>query len=282
MIEQSIEAPRRRTIGVLGGMGPAATIDFYRRIVDATPATRDQDHLHVLIDSDPAVPDRTAFLLGQGADPTPALIAMARRLEGAGADLLVIACNAANAFVPRVAAAVRVPVLHWIDEVAAGIAASEPAVRTVGLLATSGTVAAGHYARAFARHGIAVAAPGAPAQERVMAAIYGPGGVKAGATELCAARAHAEYGAYDTIEAGAELILLACTELSLLFATHRPAWPVRTVDAAQVVAERLVALAGGWTQVRQGRHGIHRSGDAQSGAPPAAWVDAAEPCVSWS
>src|SRR5581483_6798076 len=98
-------------------------------------------------------------LLGQGSDPTPVLVAMAQRLEGAGADLLVIACNTANVFVSAVAAAVRVPVLHWPEEVADAIAARDPAPTAVGLLATSGTIAGGLYARAFARHGLSVLAP---------------------------------------------------------------------------------------------------------------------------
>lgn len=236
---------RTKTIGVLGGMGPAATVDFYRRIVETTHATRDQDHLHVLVDSQPAVPDRTAFLLQGGEDPAPALIAMARTLEQAGAELLVMACNTAGAFAPQVAAAVGVPLVDWVDEAATGVAAALPALRRIGLLATNGTVASGLYQRAFGRRDVDVIVPPAQAQEQVMAAIYGPAGVKAGPANLVAAREQVESAGRDAIAAGAEAILLACTELSVLFAAHAPGWPVPAFDAAQVVAERVIVLAGG-------------------------------------
>ncbi|MDB5059709.1 MAG: aspartate racemase family [Chloroflexi bacterium] len=234
-----------RTVGVLGGMGPAATIDFYRRIVDSTYALRDQDHLHVLIDSRPSVPDRTAFLLGCGNDPRPMLIDMAQRLERAGADLLVMACNTANAFIHDIAASVHVPVLHWIDEAVAGTFASEPAIRKVGLLATDGTLASGLYARAFERYGVDVIVPGPSSQRRVMAAIYGPTGVKSGYQDLRSARNDVELSGQETIDGGADVVLLACTELSLLFAEQPPRWRLKTIDAAQVVARSIVARAGG-------------------------------------
>jgi aspartate racemase len=235
-----------KTIGVLGGMGPAASVDFYRRIVDATDAARDQDHLHVLIDSDPAVPDRTAFLLGDGADPTPTLIAMAQRLERAGAELLVMACNTASAFAPRVAAAVGVPLLNWPDEVATGVLTRQPGLTHAGVLATTGTITSGLYQQAFGRHGIDVVVPATPQQDLVMQAIYGPAGVKAGSPNMSAARDQVTECGRALARSGAQAIVLACTELSVLFATGgAPSWPAPTFDAAQVVAERLIDLAGG-------------------------------------
>ena len=84
-------------VGAVGGMGPAATAEAFRRIVAATPAQRDQDHLHVIIDSDPLIPDRTRALLHGGSDPRPRLIAAARRLEAAGAQVLCMPCNTAHA-----------------------------------------------------------------------------------------------------------------------------------------------------------------------------------------
>src|SRR4051812_27943024 len=122
-------------VGVLGGMGPAATVDFLRRVVAATPATRDQDHLRLLVDSNPAVPDRTAALLGAGPDPTPVLVAMARGLEAQGADLLVMPCNTASAFADGVQRAVTVPLLRWPDVVAEELLARRPGA-VVGILGT--------------------------------------------------------------------------------------------------------------------------------------------------
>lgn len=235
---------RTKTIGLLGGMGPAATVDFYRRIVESTDAKRDQDHIHVVVDSYPQVPDRTAFLAGQGEDPTPALIRMAQNLEAAGADLLVMACNTAYAFAPRIAASVGVPLIELPVEAARAIAQQIEGIRQVGLLATTGTVAAGIYQRALSAEGIAALSPDEAMQGRVMEAIYGPQGVKAGA-DLAAPRALVETAGHSLVKRGAEALLLACTELSVLFGDQASAWPVPVFDAAQVAAERVVGLAGG-------------------------------------
>src|SRR5690606_23023618 len=96
-------------VGILGGMGPLATADLYRKIIEVTPATRDQDHLHVIIDADPTVPDRTQALLHGAEDPTPWLVAGARRLESAGASFIVIPCNTAHAFLDRLLPEISVP-----------------------------------------------------------------------------------------------------------------------------------------------------------------------------
>jgi aspartate racemase len=235
----------RRIVGILGGMGPAATVDFYRRIVDATDARRDQDHLHILIDSRPGVPDRTAFLTGQGDDPTPALVAMARGLERAGAQMLVIACNTANVFAPQVADAVRIPIIEWAAEAARGITQSQRGIRTVGLLATTGTIRSRLYQNAFAPHAIDVITPPPPEQDRVLTTIYGPAGVKSGAADLHAARQLVRGVGSSLAADGAEALLLACTELSYLFPHRDPTWAVPMFDAAQIVAERVIVLAGG-------------------------------------
>jgi aspartate racemase len=113
-------------IGVLGGMGPAAGADFLARLVAATSAQRDQDHLHVVLDSDPSVPDRTDALVSGGPSPVPTLRRMARRLAGAGADILVMACNTASAVLPELAGVVPVTFLRWNDVVAAELSRTAP------------------------------------------------------------------------------------------------------------------------------------------------------------
>jgi len=234
-----------KTIGVLGGMGSAATVDFYRRLIESTAVTQDQDHLHILIDNNPLVPDRTAFLLGRGEDPTPTLIEMARGLTKAGAELLIMACNTASAFVPQVAASVAVPLLNWVEEASIGVASNQPSLRKIGLLATTGTVMSNMYQRALALQGVSVVVPSQPMQEQVMDAIYGTCGVKAGNTNLQLARHLIDAVGVYLQELGVEGILLACTELSLLYASQIPSWFLPTFDAAQIVAERVVTLAGG-------------------------------------
>jgi aspartate racemase len=243
-----VSAPRR-TIGVLGGMGPWATLDFFGRLLRLTPAARDQDHLRILIDNNPAVPDRSAFLLGRGEDPTPWLVAGARGLAAAGADFLTIPCNTAHAFYPAIAGSVPIPVLHMMEEAAAAAARAHPQARRVGLLATAGTVRAGLYARAFARYGVEVVVPDAAAQAVTDALIAA---IKAGPRPEHRGQAAALVQALAA--QGAEAVVLGCTELPLVLAADVLARaPVPVLDATEALARRAVALALGeaeWPPVR--------------------------------
>src|SRR5690625_2385799 len=150
----------RRTIGILGGMGPLATVDLYQKIIQATPARTDQEHLPVIIHADPSVPDRTEALLEGGEDPTPWLIHGAQNLANAGADFIVIPCNTAHAFRDRIQEACPVPVVDMIDESARAVREIAPVAAVAGILATSGTIAAGLYQAALDRHGLGSVVPG--------------------------------------------------------------------------------------------------------------------------
>lgn len=225
-------------------MGPEASADFYRRITQHTLASRDQDHLHVLVDSDPSVPDRTSYLHGRGPDPTPVLISMARRLAAAGAELLVMACNTAHAFYTEVAASVEVPLVDWVGEAARSVCAGRAPGTAIGLLATSGTIGAGLYQHALEASGLTVVVPDAERQQELMGVIYGPEGVKAGARDRDALARRVRVIAEELNVNGAAATLLACTELSSLF-QDRPNWSAPVYDAADLVAERVIVLAGG-------------------------------------
>ena len=115
-----------KTVGVLGGMGPDATVDFMSKVIAATPAEKDQDHLRMLVDSNPHVPNRQEALLRGGEDPGPVLAAMAKGLQAAGADFLVMPCNTAHAFKDAIIEAVDIPLVSIIDvsvDACAGVAA---------------------------------------------------------------------------------------------------------------------------------------------------------------
>ncbi|NJQ05424.1 aspartate/glutamate racemase family protein [Streptomyces lonarensis] len=230
-------------VGILGGMGPAATADFYTKLVAATPGDRDQDHLRTVIWSDPSVPDRTAALLGTGPDPTPWLLRGGLVLRAAGASLIAIPCNTAHAFVPRLAGAVGVPIVHMIGEVAIHLASRRPRVRTAGLLATTGTVHAGLYQNWLGRHGIRTLLPPDDAQQaQVMAAIRavkaGPSlAVRGGASDALAA------AAAGLVARGAQAVVAGCTEIPLGLSADRVGVPL--VDPAVVLARALVRHAAG-------------------------------------
>ncbi len=215
----------RRAVGVIGGMGPDATVDFFAKLVAAShaalggAAARDQDHLRVLINNDPTVPDRNAAIAGSGPSPAPRLAAMARGLVAAGAELLVMPCNGAHAFAEAVReAAPEVPFLSLIDTtVDATLArlatlACLPELRAVGLLATDGTLAARLYHDAFERAEVRALAPAADDQRALMAAIYDLKSGRADDTTRAAVRAVTERLA----AAGAAAVIAACTEVPLL------------------------------------------------------------------
>jgi aspartate racemase len=226
-----------RVVGVLGGMGPLATADFYRKLVHLTPARIDQDHLRVIIDSNPKIPDRTAALRGEGPDPTPALVATAQALERAGADLIAIPCNSAHAFLPAIRQSVRVPVLDIMAEVAAAAAALTPRPRAAGLLATAGTVETRLYHRALAALGIGVVDTTAPEQARVTAAILA---VKAGDLGPTG-REHVRAVAAALAARGAQVIVLGCTEIPLV--TDPDALPVPVLDGTEILAAAAIREA---------------------------------------
>jgi aspartate racemase len=225
----------RSVVGILGGMGPAATADFYLKLVQATPATSDQEHLQVLIWSDPTIPDRTDALLTHGADPTPALIAGARLLQQSGAAMLAVPCNTAHAFVAAVQAAVEIPIIHMIEETANHVQQLTPRVHRVGLLSTTGTQKAGLYQAWLDKKGIQVLSPDAQAQENlVMASIRG---IKAGKTGL-AVKSQFITAARELIDAGAQAIIGGCTEVPAGLAAEDV--PVPLVDPARILAESVV------------------------------------------
>ncbi len=217
-------------------MGPAATADFYAKLIRSTPAARDQDHLRVVIWADPTVPDRTAALLDGGPDPSPILAAGARALVAAGAEIIAIPCSTAHAFLPTAPAHVRM--LHIAAETAEHMAQLVPQPRRVGLLATSGTIRAGLYQDWLGRRGIDVLVPDEAAQEEVMATIRS---VKRGNTDS-EVRDRLARVVEELTAAGADAIVAGCTELPLIMAADGRA---RIVDPTLVLARALVAAAQG-------------------------------------
>lgn len=229
----------KKTIGIIGGMGPLATADLFEKIVRHTRAASDQEHLHVLIDSNTNIPDRTAALLHGGADPLPELAGSARRLEEMGAQVLMMPCNTAHNYYDGVAAAVSVPVLHMVRLTAGALA--ERGVKKAGLLATDGTVQTGIYQRSFAGTGVELLTPDEAGQRAVMEMIYS--GVKAGNMAFDAGPARAAME--RLLSAGAETLILGCTELPLAAELYHIDLPA--VDPTLELALAAIRFAGGET-----------------------------------
>lgn len=212
-------------------MGPAATVEFFRRLVVATPATTDQNHLHILIDNDPTIPDRASALLRGGPTPVPALVRMAQRLEAAGADVLAVPCNTAHAFLGEIRDGVSALVIDMVAETAARIDAE-----AVGLLATTGTLRSRIYSRAFADRGIRLIVPKGDAQRTVVRAIEA---IKAGR-----ALPEVERAILPVVETfsreGAAVAVAGCTEISLLEGSRMP---IRWIDALDCLVDATIRAA---------------------------------------
>jgi aspartate racemase len=228
-----------QVVGIIGGMGPEATVDLFRKIVEATPAQRDQEHLRILIDCNPKIPSRPAALLKGGPDPTPLLQESARGLERAGADFLLVACNTAHLFHDRIVAAVRIPVLHIVDEAVAEAVRRYPRVRSVGILAGSAAIRLRLYQDRLEAKGIRAIIPSEQDQASVVSVIYSVKAGKKGPEVQTRIREVAEHLA----QAGAELLFTGCTELPLVLRGGDVTVPL--LDPTQILAQAAVRFARG-------------------------------------
>jgi aspartate racemase len=203
---------RTKTVGVLGGMGPAATLDFFARVLAQTNAGRDQDHIRLIIDCNPSLPDRNAAIAGTGPSPAPALQEMARGLARAGAELLVMPCNAAHAFENDIRAATTLPFIGIVAATAEALHRTEPHLRRAGILATTGCIDAGLYQTALDRVGIDSIVPQGATRDLFMQALQRIKSGDTGTTPKSEMMAVAE----ALVAEGAQAIIAGCTEVPLV------------------------------------------------------------------
>lgn len=226
-------------LGVLGGIGPLATVDFMGKIIRNTRAACDQDHLELFVHSATKVPDRTDFILGRGPDPFPAMCTALQQLERAGATVIAIPCNTAHRWHAALQARTSATVLHIVDAVAGYLMRQGRMNGPVGLLATDGTLQAGVYQDRLARLGYACVVPGEQEQAWVMQAISL---VKAGDITGGGIILHRQAEALG--RAGCRQVIMACTEIPVALAGYRgQATPV-LLDATDALACACVAACG--------------------------------------
>ncbi len=233
-----------KTIGIIGGMGPLATYDLAEKILDNTVASCDQDNIPVLIDCNTRIADRTAAILHGGADPRPEMKKSAKRLEEAGADVLIIACNTAHYFYDSVCEDISIPVLHMPRLTAQRLL--DMGVKKAGVLATDGTCESGVYGNALEEEGIEPVYPSAEKQKIIMSLIYDH--VKAGIMDFSDLDIDGVLA--EMQEKGAEALILGCTELPMAFDIIGDT-PVPVVDPTEVLARAAVSFAGAPLKNRQ-------------------------------
>ena len=228
-----------KTVGIIGGMGPAATVDLMARIIRLSPAKSDQDGLRMLVDNNPHVPDRNKALANSGPSPAPVLAAMARGLEAQGADFLVMACNTAHAFQDAIVEAVTIPFVGMIQETVAAATALPSPPKQVALLAAAGCLDAGLYQRDFAAKGIRVLVPEGSVRENFMHLLYG---IKAGDTGPSIRREMAAL-AHHLAGLGGEIVIAGCTEVPLVMSQADIDLPF--IDSTERLAQAVTDIAYG-------------------------------------
>ena len=202
-----------KTLGVLGGVGPLATVYFADLIVKMTPASCDQDHIRTIVSNNPKIPDRTDYILDRTKpDPLPAMVADAKMLASLGCDLIAIPCNTAHFFYDEIQKNVDVRVLNIIEETMRFARRTVPDVKKVGVLATSGTLHSDVYPTVAARFGVECVYPDERDAATLMRIIY---------DEVKAGKPADEQAFFAIVErmkaAGCDAVILGCTELSAIY-----------------------------------------------------------------
>lgn len=240
-ITQSIRESRFK-IGIVGGVGPAATIDFMSKIVSGTTANSDQDHIKMIVEHNPQIPDRTENIIGQGADPTLSLYSTCKKLEKGGANIIAIPCNTAHAFLNQIQPKLTIPVINILTATVNFIKDKLPSTKLIGLMATSGTLRSGLYQGALNSADLDYIIPDEERQELVMNSIYGDKGVKAGySTGICKEQILSVIK--HLAGQGADIIILGCTELPIIVNSADTEFDIFFVDPTEILANTCIALA---------------------------------------
>ncbi len=226
----------RKLLGILGGLGPMATVYFYEMLTAHTKVTRDQEHIDILISSRATTPDRTAFIVGASDEsPIGTMIEEGKRLQNSGADLISMPCNTAHYFYDELTAALDIPVVNILYETAAHI--KRTGAKTAGILATEGTVRSGAYAHVCEKVGLDCIVPDDEHRAILSEIIYGQ--IKQGKS--------ADMGMFNRVsrhmtERGADKLVLGCTELSLI--KRENDLDDHFIDSLEVLALRTIVLCG--------------------------------------
>lgn len=229
-----------KTIGILGGMGPGATVYLFDLIVKLTRVEKDQEHIPVIVYNNPTIPDRTNAIINKGPSPLPYLIDSALLLEKAGVDFILMACITAHYFYEEIVTHVSVPILHLLEESLTYVRQELSNVRKIGLLATDGTLQTGLFHQLFNRSGIEIITPDKKMQHILMKALYHKGGVKAGFKDSPKEKILSVLQKLlgDKVDA----VMAGCTEIPLVI--NQADMEIPFINPLQIIARESLRRAG--------------------------------------
>lgn len=231
----------QKVIGILGGMGPAATSELFARIIDNTAAEMDQEHVNMIIINDPQIPDRSAYIFNQGPSPIPKLLENLKKLSLAGAEVAVIPCMTAHSFIHELNKTSPIPIINAIDLTEQYINENYPEFKKIGLLATNGSIGASVFQRYISKE---IVIPKSNDQNEVMEIIYGGGGIKSGNTSQEIINRIRNI-TNKLKKEGTEAVIAGCTELSLVMNENNTYLPV--VDPITILAKKVVEIGNNYT-----------------------------------
>lgn len=223
---------KEKIVGVIGGMGPEATLDLFYKIIKNTKAEKDQDHIHLIIDNFPQIPDRTAYLLGKGDNPLPYILKSAKNLESLGASAICMPCNTAHYFVDEIRKNLSIPFLSIVESVIEEIKENYKNLKNFGLIATKGTIIGKVYENPLKKEGFNVIIR-EDLLDDIMKITYSiKGGIIEKNKDLFL-RIVDEY-----IKSGSEIIIAGCTEIPLLFPYVKIKIPI--IDSTLCLAKKVI------------------------------------------
>ena len=229
----------KKTLGIIGGMGPMATADLLRKIVSLTKADSDRDHMRILIDDHAQIPDRTAAILSGGEDPLPYMLDSAQKLASIGAECLIMPCNTAHYFLPELKKEIPLPFVSMLEATARVCADRYGIEKKAGILATKGTIASGLYQKALEERGVPYVLPDETERDALMQVIYD--GVKAGAAPE-SYRENMQKVTDGMSGRGADYYILGCTELPVAY--EELGMTVPAVDPTTELARAAIVFCG--------------------------------------
>ena len=226
-----------KTVGILGGMGPLATSDLFNKIVTLTDAKNDNDHIHIILNNYPIIPDRTKYILGDGENPIKYMIEAALKLEVMGANVVIMPCNTAHYFYDEITEYLTIPFINMIEETAKEIKKVNPESKKVCLLSTQGTYKTKIYDNIFKNYDIEISRPGKAVESVITDIIYS---IKKGDTALKNIDKNLLTSYLNSIEG--ESIILGCTELPVAF--NILGITKGCIDPTKILAKSAIHFAG--------------------------------------